>query len=382
VSRVLLVHQPIDGGVARHVADLFCGLTARGYEVVLCGPSLPSASPLSEDVPRDAPHVPLEMGRSVAPAADIVAMRRFRRIARSVRPDVIHAHSSKAGAVARLGRLLGTWPPVLYTPHGYAFAGYFEHELERRLYREAERALAPLAGGVIAVCEAEARLALAVGPSGHVRVVHNGIDPPPSGSVDARVKELAREGLVIATLTQLRPGKGVETLIDALPPVIARHPNARMVITGDGPLRTVLAERARERGVAGAITFLGEHADPIAVLRGADVFLLTSWAEAFPYVILESMAVALAIISSDVGGVPEAIDDRQSGLLVAARDAGATAAALIELLDDPGLRARLGHTAREAVRRRFSRAAMVDGVAAVYREVLDAQRLPSRRRGS
>jgi glycosyltransferase involved in cell wall biosynthesis len=372
VTRVLLVHQPVDGGVARHVADLFTGLTALGDEVVLCGPGLPSASLLSEGVPQDAPHAALEMGRSVSPAADVAAVLRFVRIARWVRPDVIHAHSSKAGAVARIARLAGAGSPVLYTPHGYAFAGHFESESERRVYREIERSLAPLASRVVAVCDAEAGLARAVGPANRIRVVHNGIDPPPDGPADPRLRELGRQGTVIAVLTQLRPGKGVETLIDALPHVLSRHPDARIVIAGDGPEREALSERARSGGVAGAITFLGEHPDPISVLRGADIFLLTSWAESFPYVILEAMAVGLPIVSSDVGGVAEALTDGVNGLLVPARDAGGTAAALNELLGDAALRSRLGAAAREAVASRFTRDAMVAGMSAVYRELLEA----------
>jgi glycosyltransferase involved in cell wall biosynthesis len=372
VTRVLLVHQPIDGGVARHVADLWRGLTDRGYEAVLCGPARPSASLLSEGVPPDAPHVPLELSRAIAPSADATAIRRFRGLVRAVRPDVIHAHSSKAGAVARAARLTGIQTPVLYTPHGYAFNGYFEREFERRVYREAERALAPFASRVLAVCEAEARLAAMVGPRQRIRVVHNGIDDPPAGPVDPRVGDLARRGPVICTVTQLRPGKGIETLIDALPPIAARHPETQVVIAGDGPLREPLEQRARDRGVTDTVHFFGEHPEPMAVLRGADVFLLTSWAEAFPYVILESMAVALAIVSSDVGGVGEALEDHRTGLLVPARDPAATAEALLELLDDPSRRTRLGDAGQTRVRQRFTSTAMVDGVAAVYREVLDA----------
>jgi glycosyltransferase involved in cell wall biosynthesis len=199
--------------------------------------------------------------------------------------------------------------------------------------------------------------------------VHNGIEPPPVGPVDPRVRELAARGPVICTITQLRPGKGVETLIDALPAVVARHPLLQVAIAGDGPLRESLASRAREQGVADAIHFLGEHADPIAVLRGADLFLLSSWAESFPYAILEAMAVRLPVVSSDVGGIPEAITDRESGLLVPAKDAAATARALIELLDRDELRARLGAAAARVVRLRFNRQQMVDGVARVYEHV-------------
>jgi glycosyltransferase involved in cell wall biosynthesis len=370
VTRVLLVHQPIDGGVARHVIDLFEGLRRRGYDAILCGPAVPSASLLNSTVPSDAPHVELQLARAVAPPADIAALRRFSRIVRELRPDVIHAHSSKAGGIARLGRFLHPRIPVLYTPHGYAFAGYFEHELERFAYRQVERGLAHLARFIIAVCGAEGRLAAAVGPSRRVRVVHNGINGSPDGPADSRVLSLAPQGPVICTLTQQRPGKGVETLIDSLPAVVAQHPGAHLVIVGDGPLMGALLDRARGRGVSHAVTFLGEHGDPVAVLRAADIFILPSWAESFPYVILEAMTVGLGIVSTDVGGTSEALEHGRTGLLVPAADASATAAALIRLLADPDLRRRLGEAVQRTVAERFTRKAMVDGVARVYEEAL------------
>ena len=109
-----------------------------------------------------------------------------------------------------------------------------------------------------------------------------------------------------------------------------------------------LEQRARDGGVGHAVLFLGEVSEPIPVLRGADVFVLPSWAESFPYVILEAMSVGLAIAASDVGGVGEAIVDGDSGLLFAARDTEATAAALLRLLVDQRLRGALGEAAQRA----------------------------------
>ena len=98
------------------------------------------------------------------------------------------------------------------------------------------------------------------------------------------------------------------------------------------------------------------------MLRGADVFVLPSWAESFPYVILEAMSVGLAIAATDVGGVGEAITDGHSGLLFAARDAEATAAALKRLVAGERLRRELGEAARWRERNMFSKDTMVDGV--------------------
>jgi glycosyltransferase involved in cell wall biosynthesis len=362
--RILLCTQPTDGGVGRHVCDLIEGLMAKGDEVILCSPAIPPGlrQPVS--------HVRLDLRRAIAPPADLVALRRLVRIVREEKPDLIHAHSSKAGAIARLAKPFFPRLPVLYTPHGFAFAGHFNSSAERLAYRCVERILAPLASRVVCVCEAEARLARSVGPSSRVRVIHNGIAPSADGDIDPRVAELARGGPVIGALTLLRPGKGLETLIAALPDVLARHADAKLAIVGDGPDRDTLLAQSRSLGVADAVHFLGPSADPLAALRGMDVFVHPSWAEAFPYVILEAMSLARPILASDVGGIEEAIIDGESGMLIPPRDQRRLAQALIGLLEDPSRRALLGEAALRRVRQEFTRSVMIERVAGVYGEAV------------
>jgi glycosyltransferase involved in cell wall biosynthesis len=360
--RVLLCHQPTDGGVGRHIGDLIDGLCAAGHEVTVCSPALPAGHGYG------AAHVELDLRRAVAPRADSAALARFVRIVRERRPQLIHAHSSKAGAIARLGRLAAPRVPVVYTPHGYAFAGYFESSRERTAYKAIERALAPLAARVTCVCEAEARLARSIGPGGRVRVVHNGISRPLAGELDARLASLRARGPVIGALTLLRPGKGLETLLAAAPLVLQHHPDAQLAIVGEGPDLHQLCEQARELGVAHAVHFLGPTTDPLGALRAMDVFVHPSWAEAFPYVILEAMALGRPIVASDVGGVGEAIVSRESGLLVTPRDARALASALVELLGDRQRAARLGRGALSRSEQ-FTREAMIARLTAVYDEV-------------
>jgi len=368
LARILLVHQPIDGGVARHVADLFTGLRTRGHHPVLCGPQVPvslrgSVGPGEQE--------PLALQRAVAPGPDTRAILGLSRIVRRVRPDLIHAHSSKAGAVARLARLAHPGIPVLYTPHGYAMAGFFTREIERSAYREVERGLGLLTTRVLAVCEAEARLARTVTLPRRVTVVYNGVDIPPPGEPDPRVAALSARGPVVCAVAQLRPGKGVETLISAWPAIVDAHPGAQLVIAGDGVLRATLERQVRAQATTDSVHFLGEHPDPISVLRVSEAFVLASWAESFPYVILEAMALGLPIAASDVGGVGEAIADGVSGLLVPARRPEPLSSALTELIGNADLRARLGEAARQTVRRRFSIEAMVAGAIDVYDDTLD-----------
>jgi glycosyltransferase involved in cell wall biosynthesis len=155
MTRIMQLYQPTGGGVGRHVRDLAECLSERGYEVLLCGPAPPEGM---SALPPRVSHVPLELDRPISPADDLAALVRLGAILRRTRPDVLHTHSSKAGAVGRIARLARPGMPVLYTPHGYAFAGWFTSSGHRLAYREIERALAPLANRIVCVCEAEARL--------------------------------------------------------------------------------------------------------------------------------------------------------------------------------------------------------------------------------
>jgi glycosyltransferase involved in cell wall biosynthesis len=350
--RVLLVSQPTDGGVFRHVRDLAEGLPQHGFEVAVATP----------------PALPLV--RAPSPGADARALRGLVRAVRASRPDLVHAHSSKAGAVARLARVLAPHTPVLYTPHGYAHAGYFESRAQRRAYALAERALTPLASRIVCVCEAERRLALGLGAGDRARLVYNGVAAPAGGPAHPALEALRARGPVIATVTLLRPGKGLETLLDALPAVLAAHPAVQLAIAGAGVDREPLEARARERGVAASVHFLGFVEDPAAVLRGADVFVSSSWAESFPYVVLDAMALGRPIVATRVGGVAEAVRDGESGLLVEPRDAGALAQALIRLVSEPARADELGARARSQVRARFSLERMLEGLTSVYADLL------------
>jgi glycosyltransferase involved in cell wall biosynthesis len=364
VTRVLICHQPVDGGVGRHIRDLANGLAQRDWEVILCAPE-----PLS-GLEQPTTYVQLDLRRAISPRGDLAAAARLAGIVRELRPDVVHAHSSKAGAVARLARAGHPRVPLVYTPHGYAFAGYFSRRGERAAYRGVERLLAPLASRVLCVCEAEAALARSVGRSDRVRVVHNGIDVAPAGAGERRVVELARRGPVIGALTLLRPGKGLETLIDATPAVLARHPDAQVVIVGDGPELEHLRTRARLRAVAGAVHFVGHCERPLQALAAMDTFVHPSWAESFPYVILEAMTLGKPIVASDVGGIGEAIEHGVEGLLVAPRAAQPLGEALCAMLADRERATRMGERALRRVSTQFTLAAMIDHLARVYDELL------------
>ncbi|MHB8491289.1 MAG: glycosyltransferase family 4 protein [Solirubrobacteraceae bacterium] len=366
--KLLLVYQPTDGGVARHVLDIASEFAGRpGWDVHTCGPArIPG-------MPAVVGHSELRMQRAVRPLQDARAVAALRRVVQDTRPDLIHSHSSKAGAIARLAFPRGSATPVLYTPHGFSFDGYFRRSATRRLYLAFERLLALRGDFIICVCRYEMDLARQITSADRIRLAYNGIDPVPLRG-GARSEHAAGGGPRLCTLTLLRPGKGLETLIDALPAVREHFPSVKLRIGGTGPCLASLQARALSRGVDSEVSFAGPVAEINPFLQDADIFVFPSWAESFPYAILEAMAAELPIVASAVGGIPEAITDGESGVLVAPRDARALGGAVIDLLGDATRRGRLGSAAGVALRSGFTRGAMHDALSTIYTEA--AQRAP------
>jgi glycosyltransferase involved in cell wall biosynthesis len=365
VARILLVTQPTDGGVFRHVSDLAGGLDEYGHDVLVAAPLSTAPSDLRAEI------VTVPMRRSVAPGPDARGLAALAAALRRLRPDIVHAHSSKAGALARLGRVAARRVPVIYTPHLYAFASTFG-ATERFVYRGFERVLAPSAARVLCVCEAERRLAASIGPADRTRVVHNGIQlPDPSvRSVPAPSRYEPGTPLIVS-MAFFSVRKGLSTLIDAMPSILTAHPKARLLILGRGPQGPSLSARADELGLSGVVELRAPPEDRLNAMRSAAVFVHPSWADSFPYSILEAMSLGLPIVASDVGGIGEAIEHGSSGVLARPRDAAGLGLAVSSLLADPDRAAALGTAARARVETCFTVDRMVEGILAVYRELLD-----------
>jgi glycosyltransferase involved in cell wall biosynthesis len=361
---VLLVAQPPDGGVHRHITTVARALTHRGWRVLVAGPA-----PYAE-IGDGVEHFEMSFDRRVDPRRDAHDAWQLHQLIAAERPALVHAHSSKAGALTRALRLLPGRPPVVYSPHGYAFAGYFTSARARGAYRLVESALAPLSSAIVCVCEAERALAQSLTRRVPAFVAYNGVPVLGDGPRHPQAAELATRGPLITVLAGLRPGKGIETAVDALPRIVRSHATATLAVIGEGPERAAILARAQALGVADRLALFGELEDPSAVLRAATIHLNPSWAESFPFAVLEGMAAGLPVVATDVGGTAEAIEDGRSGLLVSAQDAGALASTIAGLLDDGLARERLGNAARERVRQRFTIDSMVDSVERVYRQLL------------
>jgi glycosyltransferase involved in cell wall biosynthesis len=370
-ARVLLVHEPPDGGVANHVMDLAFGLQGRGLGVEVAGPrtSAIRRSLLSAGIP----YHELALERSYRrPDRDAGAAAELRRIVRQREIDIVHSHSSKAGALARLAGLRASARSV-YTPHCFGFVGNVSAQ-RRVAVTVVERALARATDAIICVSEAERRRALDrhIAPPDKLHTILNGVPPPhEAAETDPGLLALRRGGPVVGLITVLRAQKRVDVLLDAIPQVWQALPRTRFAVIGGGPLEDALRAQARTLGLAEDPRFLFAPfvAPSERYLKALDLFALTSDWEAMSIGVLEAMACGVPQVVTDVDGCAEALGGR-TGRLVPPGNPGAFAQAVIELLQDPSRRRLMEQASRARYRERFTEDRMLGQVLSLYRSLL------------
>ena len=295
-------------------------------------------------------------------------MARLVRLLRRERADVLHTHTLAAGnALARgAGRLARV--PVVSHLH---IANHFR-PATRALLAGLDNVTARLASALVAVSKDTRRAYEEQGYPHRIRVVYNGVAAASADANGLREElSIPREAPLVAEVGRLCDVKGQRELIDA----IARLPDARAVLVGadleqGGAYERALRRRAEELGVSDRVVFAGYRDDAARVVAAADVFALPSWTEGLPLVVLEAMALGRPVVATTVGGTPELVADGETGLLVPPRDVEALTSALKQVLEDEGLRRRLGEAGRRRVAERFSSDAMTRDVLAVYDEVV------------
>lgn len=348
------------GGASIHVRDLARAMMERGHEVTVLaggdpGPvteQLTAAGVKWESLPR--------LRRAVNPWRDVLAWRELRAALRRLRPDLVSTHTAKAGFLGRAAcRMLGI--PVLYTPHGWPAGGRMP-TAGRMIFGWMERLAAPWAEAIICVCEAERRLAQewGIGRPEQLLVVPNGVrDIDPSQRAHPE-----REPARICCVARFAAPKDHGTLVKALSMLAGEE--WALDLVGDGPEEDTVRRLVQEAGLAHRTRFCGYLPDTASVLGRAQMFVLASRSEAFPRSILEAFRAGLPVVASDVGGVGEAVVDGETGLLVAALDAAALAAAIGKLLKNSDMRLEMGRAARAVYEDRYRLETMTGRTAAVY----------------
>jgi glycosyltransferase involved in cell wall biosynthesis len=362
---VILVTLDVVGGVGRYIEMLLPGLVHEFDVTVAAYGDGPIAATTRRAGARaiSLRHV----RRPINPYRDTLGLIELIRLFRQLRPDVVHANSSKAGLLGRLAAFLARIDVRIFCAHGWAFATH--RGRTAALYLWADRLMRPLTTATICVSESERRRGVAARTCDPDRtfVIPNGID------VAAAAQATYRNPVpTVVSVGRLAPPKDFPTLVRALARATSPY---RGVIAGEGPDRDAVETAVAEAGLDGRIELAGERSDVPDLLAASDVFVLSSTSEAMPMSVLEAMAAGLPIVGAAVGGIPELVEDGVNGLLFTPGDVDALAGHLDELLSDVELRARMGRASRERAERLFDVSRFRAAHAAVYRELLRRNRV-------
>lgn len=319
-----------------------------------------------------------EMIRSIAPLADLRCYRRLCELLQDLRPQIIHTHSSKAGILGRAAaEKVGI--PCVHTIHGASFH-YGQSTPAYRAYIAAEKWAAKRTAHFISVADdmTDVYVQARIAPRERFTTIYSGfdVDPflsPPRPRDDVR-RELgfAPDDVVIGKIARLFPLKGHEFVVPAAKMVIDRHPAARFLLVGDGILRDSIERSLQKLGIAEHFTFTGlvPPAQIPELLHAMDIVVHTSQWEGLARVLPQGLIAGKPVVSYDVGGACEVVIPGETGYLLPRDSVDGLAAALGELVEDPGLRHRLGTRGRELFTDRFRHQGMTRAIREVYQRVL------------
>jgi glycosyltransferase involved in cell wall biosynthesis len=334
------------------------------------------------------------MQRDPSPLADAIAFWQIYRLLRRERPTILHTHSAKAGVLGRWAGFVARVPVIVHTPHGHVLYGY-ARGLTNWLYLVAERFCARISHCLVALSEGEKResAAAGIGKPGKWVVIPSGVDV---ARVAARPAQSAGHAVRIGTVARLEHVKGIDVLVHAaaslvgsaasLPSAAAAMPAGHepgayeILVWGDGEQRAPLIRLAAQLGVADHVRFVGTDQPVQDFLRELDIYVQPSRNEGMGRALVLAQAVGLPVVASNVCGIPDVVQDGETGLLVAAEDPEALSTAIGRLVRAVDMRNAFGTAARswimakdESGYPKFSTAAMLWRLEALYRRLADRE---------
>ncbi len=345
------------------------------HDVRVCVLAIRAGNPIAAEI--RALGIPVDQVL-VSGARDVGGVLRLARYLRQHRVDLLHVQlqaSNTFGCPA--ARLVGI--PSVSTLHTYdapkkGTSSYWRQQLAWWVLRH-------FCTRVIAVSEGTRQHHIRAGRLRPERIItmYNGIDLSrfTNGTGQARQRARAELGIpadapTMLSVAVLRPAKGIQFMIEAMPRILDHVPEARYVVVGGGEHEAALKALAVERGVTDRVIFTGMRSDIPELLALADLFVHPTLDDALPTVLAEAMASHTPIVASAVGGVPEMVEDGVNGLLVPPGDADALAAVCIDLLGQPDRLEALGEAGRRIAAERFDVVKQVNSLHTLYDELIAA----------
>lgn len=364
------------GGAQKNVFELAKAMKEKGHSVsVALGGAGILQKRLEDEGIKTYPISDLQ--RDISIKKEIGSFRELFRLIKRERPDILHLHSTKAAALGSLaGRLLKI-KSVIVTVHGFAFnedrslsqkvtiaffswlTMIFAHKtivLSKREYLQAEHF-----PGV-----KEKIVSISLGMKPPIFMSINGAKQMIGKLIGMDAVTMSKK-IVIGTIAELHPNKGLTFLINAMKQVSKDHPDAICIIIGDGEETSALHLKIKESGLENTVFLTGYIEDASDYLKAFNIFVLPSLKEGLPYAILEAGCASLPVVATTVGGVPEIVEDMRSGVLIQPKNERELSHALSFMIEHPTMRRQYGTSLRENVIQNFSLEKMIEQTETLYK---------------
>lgn len=343
-SVVQIIDRLNIGGPTPHVLQVTRGLMELGYTASLTrGSVAPGESEMVDAIgasgidPVDIPG----LGRSISPWNDVKAFHALYRLLRTKRPELVHTHKSKAGALGRLAARLAGVPVVVHSFHGHPFHSYFS-AWKSAIVVIIERLLAHTTDAIIAVSKHQRTelLRYRVASQSRVHAIPLGFDLTSFLSHETRDDTFRWEiGCpsdvpLIGMVGRLAPIKAVDIFLKAARVATDEIKRARFVIVGDGECRNELEALTHKLGLTERVAFVGFREDVDRIYAALDLTVLSSYNEGLPVSLIEAIASGCYVVSTRVGGVVDLVHDEHVGRTVPPGEPDALARAMIEALQN------------------------------------------------
>lgn len=331
-----------------------------------------------------------EMKRAISFNDDWKAYQKLKKIIREFKPDIVHTHAAKSGALGRLAARNCQVPVIVHTFHGHVFHSYF-NPLKTNFFIRAERYLARFTDGIVAISEKQRHELVdefKIAPANKFHIIPLGLDLDPF-VVDQDLKrrkfrdefQLAEDTVAIGIIGRLVPIKNHGLFIKALKKVLTRsNKPVKAFIIGDGESREPIMSMAREAGIPFAapgeknpgapLVFTSWRMDVDVVCAGLDIICLTSLNEGTPVSLIEAQAAGRPIVSTRVGGIADVVLEGKTALLADLGNEDAFSDQLVEMVDSEQKRQTMSDAGRDFVLNKYGYKRLVKDMEKLYGELL------------
>ena len=336
-----------------------------------------------------------EMGRSISPLKDYGAYKKIKQLIREFKPDIVHTHAAKPGAIGRMAAAAMKVPVIVHTYHGHVFHSYFS-SAKTKAFIGIERYLGKKSSAIIAISEQQHKELVTdfrIAPADKFRIVPLGLDLDKfARGNDEKRKSfrssygIADDTIVITITGRMVPVKNHELFLQGILYLLQHSAKKiRAFIVGDGETRAAMEAKAREMGIGFStekddlhnqpLVFTSWRSDIDVINAGSDIITLTSFNEGTPVSLIEAHAAGKPVVSTRVGGIEAVVEEKVTGLLSDINDVQGYSDNLLQLVNNDIQRVQFGEVAAAKVKEKYSYQRLVGDMKRLYGDLLKAKGL-------